>query len=42
MGVWTTAGWLIAWGIVPEAALVLSLLMSISAVIGLISAWTER
>jgi hypothetical protein len=42
MSVWTAAGWLIVWGIVPEAALVLSLLMSISAVIGLISAWTER
>lgn len=42
MGTWVSAGWLVLWGTAPEVALVLSLLLSISAVVGLISAWTER
>ncbi len=42
MGMWVAGSWFIFWGIVPEVALVLSLILSISAFIGLISAWTER
>lgn len=42
MGMWVSGSWFIFWGIVPEVALVLSLILSISALIGLISAWTER
>jgi len=30
------------WVVAPEAAIVVSLVLSISTIIGLISAWTER
>jgi hypothetical protein len=44
---WCTGFWVallvfIFWVVAPEAAIVVSLVLSISTIIGLISAWTER
>ena len=42
MGTWVSTFWFASWVIAPELVVVLSLILSISAIIGLISAWTER
>jgi hypothetical protein len=44
---WCTGFWVallvfISWVVAPEATIVVSLVLSISTIIGLISAWTER
>jgi hypothetical protein len=42
MGLWVALAVFISWLLAPEATVVVSLVLSISAIIGLISAWTER